>query len=49
MEVKPGFWVPEKVSFPLNRDAPSIAVTDSEIMWTFFQDQILYPLNGGVS
>ena len=49
MEVKPRFRDPEKVSFPLNRDVPSIGVTDLEIMWTFFQDQILYPLNGGVS
>ena len=48
MEVKPGFWDPEKVSFPLIGGVPSIGVTDSEIMGTFFRDQILYPLNGGV-
>ena len=27
---------------------PSIEVTKTKIMWTFFQDQILCPLNGGV-
>ena len=32
MEVKPGFQDPEKASFALNRDVPSIGVTDSEIM-----------------
>ena len=34
--------------FPLNRDVPSILVTDTKIMWAFFQHQILCLLNGGV-
>ena len=35
-------------SFPLNRGVSSTEVTNIKIMWTFFRDQILCPLNGGV-
>ena len=38
--VKPGMKSP----FPLNKNVPSIEVTDIKIMWTFFPDQILCPL-----
>ena len=31
MEVKPGIWEPEKVSFPLNRNVPSMEATDTKI------------------
>ena len=47
-----GRWAPQcfkKCPFPLNRVVPSIEETDwTKIMWTFFQDQILCPLKGGV-
>ena len=44
--LKPG---PRKsVPFPLNRGVSSTEVTNIKIMWTFFRDQILCPLNGGV-
>ena len=43
MEVKTMFLESEKV-----QGVPSIEVTKTKIMWTFFQDQILCPLNGGV-
>ena len=33
----------------LNRDVSSIAVTDTKIMWMFFWEQSLCPLNEGVS
>ena len=36
------------VPFPLNRGVASIEVTDTKCKWTFFQDQNLCPLNGGV-
>ena len=44
-----GFGTHKKCPFPLSRGVPSIEVTDSKIMSTFFLDQILCPLNGGVS
>ena len=48
MEVKTGLWDPQKCPFPLNRGVLSIEVTDTKIMRTFFWDQLLCPLNGGV-
>ena len=45
---KPGFGTQKTCPFPLNRGVPSTEETDSKIMWTFFRDQILCPLNGGV-
>ena len=47
MEVKSRFWDPQKVSLspewrcPLDRGNKN----NTKIMWTFFQDQILCPLN----
>ena len=41
-------WTKESCAFPLNRGVPSIEVTNTKITWTFFRDQILCPLNGGV-
>ena len=39
----------KKCPFPLNKGVPSVKVTDIKITWlTFFQDQILCPLNGGI-
>ena len=35
-------------SFPLNRGVSATEVTNIKIMWSFFRDQILCPLNGGV-
>ena len=42
--LKPGFGTQKKCSFPLNRDVPSIEVTNRQVicMRTFFRD----PLNG---
>ena len=34
--------------FSLNGGVPLIEVTDIRIIWVFFQDQSLCPLNGGV-
>ena len=45
--LKPRFPDPEN-PFPLNRGVPSTEVTNIKVMWTFFQDQILCALNGGV-
>ena len=45
MESFPGFGIQKTCPFPLNRGVPSIEVTDSQIMWTFFRDQILCPGN----
>ena len=42
MEVKAWFWDPEKVFLSLNRDVPSIEVTNRQVMY----GNIL--LNGGV-
>ena len=42
-------WTQKKWPFPLNRGFPSIEVTNTEIMWTFFGDQIFCPPNGGVT
>ena len=42
------FETQEKCPFPLNRDIPSIEVTNTKIMWTYFWDQILCPPNRGV-
>ena len=36
MEVNPGFGTQKLCPFPLKRGLPSIAVTDSKIMWKFF-------------
>ena len=38
-----------KCSLPMNRGFPLIQVTNTKIMWTFFGDQTLCSLNGGVS
>jgi len=47
--VKPMLRNKEKVSLsPQNRGVTSTEVTDTEIMWAFFQNQILCPMNGGV-
>ena len=43
-----GFGTQKKCPFPLNSGVPSLGVTDTKIMWTFFCDQSLCPLNGGV-
>ena len=40
----PGFGTQKTCPFPLNRVVPSTEETDSKIMWTFFRDQILCPL-----
>ena len=48
MEVKTVLWDPQNCPFPLNRGVLSIEVTDTKIMGTFFGDQLLCPLNGGV-
>ena len=45
-KVNPGF-VTQKKS-PFRRRVPTTEVKDTKIMWTFFRDQILCPLNGGV-
>ena len=51
MEVKSGFWDPESKKRPsrMNRGVPSIEETNTKIRGIFFGDQILSPLNGGVS
>ena len=46
--VNPGFVTQKKCPFPLKRRVPTTEVKDTKIMWTFFRDQILCPLNGGV-
>ena len=54
MELNPGFGTNTMCPFPLNRGVPSIEVTDTKAMWTFFQDKIVVcpewrcPLNRGV-
>ena len=45
--LNPGFGTQTKCPFPLNRGVPSLEVTNTKIMWTFFRDKILCPLNGG--
>ena len=44
--LKLGFGTKKKCPFPLHRGYPSLEVTDTKIMWTFFWDQILCPLSG---
>ena len=46
--LNPDFGTQKRCPFPLNRCVPSTEVTDTKLMWTFFRDQILCPLNGGV-
>ena len=46
-KLSPSFGTQKKCPFPLNTGVPSIEVTNTKIMWTFFPDQILCPLNGG--
>ena len=43
-----GFGTQKKCPFPRNRGVSSTEVTETKIMWTFFQDKIVCPLNGGV-
>ena len=43
-----GFGTQKNWPFPLNKGVPSIEVIGTKIMWVFFRDQILCPLNGGV-
>ena len=43
-----GLGTQKKCPFLLKRGVPSIEVIDANIMWAFFWDQILCPLNGGV-
>ena len=43
-----GFGTHKKCPFPLNRGVPEKEVTITVVMWTFYRDQILWPLNGGV-
>ena len=43
-----GFATQKKCALHLNRGVPSIEVTDTKIVWKFFWDQNLCPLNGGV-
>ena len=45
--LNPGFGTKKECSFPLNTSSylevcPSIEVTDSKIMWTFFREQIMF-------
>ena len=42
-----GFGTQKKCPFALNRGVPSIEVTNTKIMWTFFRDRSLRPLNRG--
>ena len=42
-----GFGTQKKCPFALNRGVPSIEVTNTKIMWTFFRDRSLRPLNKG--
>ena len=46
--LNPDFGSQKKCSFSLTRGVSSIEVTNTKMMLTFFQDQILCPLNGGV-
>ena len=49
-KLNPGFRTQKKCPFPLKRGSvPSIDITNTKIMWTFFGDQILCPLDWGVS
>ena len=43
-----GFGIQKRGPFPLNRGVPSIEVSDTKIMWAFYRDQSLCPLNEGV-
>ena len=43
-----GFGTQNKCPYPVNRGIPSIEVTGTKIMWAFFRDQILCPVNGDV-
>ena len=43
-----GFGAQKKCPFPLSGGVPLTEATDTKIMWTFFRDQILCPLNGVV-
>ena len=47
-KLNPGFGTQKKCFFPLNKSIPSVEVTNTKILWTFFRDQILSPLNGAV-
>ena len=47
--LNPSFGTQNKCPFPLNRGVPSMEITNTKIRWTFSRDQILCPLNGGVS
>lgn len=46
--LKLSFGTKKKCPFPLNRDEPSLELTDTKTMWTLFWDHILCPLSGGV-
>ena len=48
MEANPGFGTKKKCPFSLNRGVAWKEVTNTKIMWKFFWDQILCPLNRGV-
>ena len=48
MEVKLGPRDPENVCLFPEWRCPFIQVTDTKIIWVFFRDQSLCPLNGGV-
>ena len=43
--LNPGFRAQKKCPFPLNGGVPTIELTNTKIMRTFFRDQILCPLN----
>ena len=43
-----GFGTQNKCPYPVNRGVPSIEITGTKIMWAFFRDQILCPVNGEV-
>ena len=51
MKVNPVFRNPEKVSLFFWKEVTLqlMELTNAKIMWTFFRDQSLCPLNGGVS
>ena len=44
-----GFGTHKKCSFSLTMGVPSSEVSNTQIRWAFFRDQILCPLNGGVN
>ena len=46
--LNPGFDTQKECPFHLNKGVPSIEVIDTKVIWVFFWDQSLCPLNRGV-